>query len=142
MSSATLNKKPFFNDYPGFKEASSRQILYVRHNSVTLSLASESYLQQNVVHNLNEATSYLKKMQLSELPELIILDLPFNLKELTFFKNWVTQNLIPPIPIIYKECFLTPLEIKKIFELNLVNDVIKCDQNTTLLYEKIRFFSH
>ena len=140
MTRATLNKKPIFNDYSGFKEAGPRQFLYVKRNSVTLSVVSDDYLPQNTVHNLDEAKSYLKEMQLSELPELIILDLPLNLKELTLFKNWVTQNLIPPIPIIYKECFLSSLEIKKVFELNLVDDVIKCDRDTTLLYEKVRFF--
>lgn len=140
MTRATLNKKPVFNDYSGFKEAGSKQFLYVKRNSVTLSVVSDDTLPQHTVHNLDEAKSYLKEMQLSELPELIILDLPLNLRELTLFKNWVTQNLIPPIPIIYKECFLTPLEIKKIFELNLVDDVIKCDRDQTLLYEKVRFF--
>lgn len=140
MTRATLNKQPVFNDYSGFKEAGSKQLLFVKRNSVTLSVVSDDYLPQHTVHNLDEAKSYLKEMQLSELPELIILDLPLNLRELTLFKNWVTQNLIPPIPIIYKECFLTPLEIKKIFELNLVDDVIKCDRDQALLYEKVRFF--
>jgi lipopolysaccharide/colanic/teichoic acid biosynthesis glycosyltransferase len=140
MIRATLYKKPFFNDYSGFKEAGAKQFLYVKRNSVNLSPVSEDYLAQNTVHNLDEAKSYLKEMQLSELPELIILDLPLNLKELIVFKNWVTQNLIPPIPIIYKECFLNPVEIKKIFELNLVDDVIKCDRDSGLLYEKVKFF--
>ena len=43
MTSATLNKKPFFNDYSGSKETSSRQFLYVKRNSVTLSVVSEDY---------------------------------------------------------------------------------------------------
>ncbi len=140
MTSTTLNKKPFLNDFSGSKETISRPFLFVKRNSVNLSPESEGYPWQNIVHNLDEAKSYLKKMQLSELPELIILDIPLNLKELTLFKNWVSQNLIPPIPIIYKESCLNPFEIKKIFELNLIDDVIKSDRDWRLLHEKVRFF--
>ena len=37
-------------------------------------------------------------MQLSELPELIILDIPLNLKELTLFKNWLITEFDTTYP--------------------------------------------
>ncbi len=115
MTSATLYKKSFLNEYSGSIEISSRRFLFVKRNSVTLSPVTEDYLQQNIVHNLDEAKSYLMKMQLSELPELIILDIPLNLKKLTFFKNWLLQNWIPHIHFVYKESFMNTSQNKEIY---------------------------
>ena len=143
MNSATVNKKPFFNDYSVSKETISGPFLFVKRNNVHnvhLTLVSEDYLRQDMVQTLDEARSCLMKMQLSKLPELIILEIPLNLKELTVFKNWLSQNVIPPIPVIYKESYLNRSEIKNLFRLNLIDDVIKDDPDTALLYEKVKFF--
>ena len=140
MNTATLNKKLSFTDSSGLKETISGQFLYVKRSSLNLSPVPEGYHLQNNVHNLDEAKSRLKNTPLSDLPELIILDIPLHLKELTFFKNWMSQNLIPPIPIVYIETYLNPVEIREISKLNLVDDIIKSDRDTALLQEKIRFF--
>lgn len=140
MNSTTIDKKPFLTESSRSGVMLPGQFLFVKRNSFNLSPLPVDYHQQHNVQNLDEARFCLKQLQLTELPELIILDIPLNLKELTIFKNWLTQNLIPPIPIIYKESFLNPSEIRKIFKLNLIDDVIKSDTDTSLLQEKTRFF--
>lgn len=140
MNSSTLYKKPFFRDHYGSEKTIAGKFLFVKQPRTALEPDSEEYLRPPVVHNLDEAKSCLRGMKLSELPELIIIDTPLNLQDLTFFRNWLTQNLLPPIPIIYKESCLNPSEVKNIFALNLVDDVIKNDGDTALLLEKIRFF--
>lgn len=140
MTTTTINKKPVFPDYSKSKDTISTQFIFVKRNETSISLLPQGSGHQNIFYTLDEAKTYLKKIQLSDLPELIILDVPLNLNELTSFKSWLSKSFIPSIPIIYKESCLSPLETKKVFQLNLIDDVIKNDSSMALLQEKVRFF--
>ncbi len=140
MTSTTIHKKPAIADYHESKGRISKPFLIVKRQIVSPAQLHEAEGNQHIVHDLGEAKSCLEKTQLSYLPDLIILDIPLNLDELIFFKGWMSKKLIPPIPVIYTESYLNPFEIKNLFQLNLIDDVIKGDLNTALLHEKIRFF--
>ncbi len=142
MITSTINKKaPVLIYHSESRDAIATQFLFVKRRSTAdPALSLEDYEYPCFVNNLSDAKSYLQKIQLSDLPELILIDLPLNLAELTTFKNWLSESYIPSIPIIYNETCLNQGEIRQLFQLNLIDDVIKNDQNTSLLQEKVRFF--
>lgn len=140
MNSATLDKQSFINDYKGSVQTVPGQYLFIRQSAVHLAPVPDAHFLQNCISSLMDARTLLSKMPESELPELIIVDIPLSLKELTLFRNWITLNLIPPVPIIYKENWLSRSEKIKLFQLNLVDDVIKDVSDTVILREKVRFF--
>lgn len=137
MNLATINPttRPIVDSVP--QETLTGQFLFVKERDTVLPEALQS---QHLVHNLNELRSYIISLPIAYLPELIILDIPLNKSELRLFRTWLSQNLIPPIPMIYKEGRLSREEISYVFTSNLVDDVIRDDYNESLLQEKIRFF--
>lgn len=130
---------PVLLETVGSKDTISTQFLFVRRNRENMLSLQETREQENSVQDLDEAKAYLKGLGLSNLPELIILDIPINQRELTSFKKWLSVNFVPPILLFYKESWLNQGEIKKLFQLNLIDDVIKDDRNTELLLVKIAF---
>ena len=139
MSTTITKKLPVLLETFGSKDKISTQFLFVRRNRENMLSFQTTYAEDNAVQDLDEAKAYLKGLGLSGLPELIILDIPVNQRELTSFKKWLSVNFVPPILLFYKESWLNQGEIKKLFQLNLIDDVIKDDRNTDLLLVKIAF---
>ncbi len=142
MNPATLKKKPFFEDFPGSEASVPGQYLFIRQVTVRHSTVPDVQFLQHDTGSLKEARLLLSNMPVSELPELIILDIPLSLNELTQFRNWVSRNLIPPIPVIYKESWLNRSDIIRLFHLNLIDDVIQDVTSAVILQGKVRFFKN
>ncbi len=140
MTRTTIDTNPAFIEHSESKDNIARQFLLVKMTHTNNSRSHQNADTKYTVNNLDEAKKYLRKSKLSELPELIILETPLNLNELTYFKDWLSKNLIPSIPVIYKENSLSKAEIKKLFQLHLIDDVIKNDTDLELLHRKIMFF--
>jgi lipopolysaccharide/colanic/teichoic acid biosynthesis glycosyltransferase len=140
MMTTTITKKlPVLSDSVRSKDTIPTPFLFVRRTKESISSFPEEHEQDNTVQDLDQAKAHLKALGISGIPELIILDIPINQRELTVFKRWLSQNFVPPILIFYKESWLNQGEIKRLFQLNLIDDVIKDDRNTDLLLNKIGF---
>lgn len=133
-NAADLNEDPTFTQEPQI------QFLFIKLIDAQNPELQQSYQQSNFVANFSEGKNVLKNNNPSALPDLIVIDIPLNFSELTAFKNWIAKNFIPPIPIIYNEGALTAEEIKKLYHLKLLDDVVNIDYNSTILYYKARFF--
>lgn len=97
----------------------------------------------NVTHifeNFEETKAFLKKTTAESLPDIIIIDSPLNFFELNSFKQWINKNILATIPIIYNEGALNRLEIRNLFHLKLIDDVIKNAYDLELLGYKSNFF--
>lgn len=99
-------------------------------------LFSESYY----VSSFQEAMVLLKKMEiLSALPEMIIIDIPFQKDELFIFRNWMKDNLEAFIPTVYNIKHLNSDNAMLVFKNRMVHDVINVSVHYNTLAEKARF---
>ena len=91
--------------------------------------------------NITDAKEFLKNTAIHQqgLPELIILDITLNYKELAAFKVWLKQSFDTSIPVIYNEVALKPEEIKELYKLKLVDDVVNLSANYSKLHIKAKF---
>ena len=133
-NAADLNEDPTFTQKPEI------QFLFIKPIDSQNSELLQFYQKSSFVANFSEGKNFLKNNNSSVLPDLIVIDIPLNFNELTAFKNWIAKNFIPPIPIIYNQGALTSEEIKKLYHLKLLDDVVNIDYNSTILYYKARFF--
>lgn len=128
------------NEDPNITQKPQIQILFIKSTNLQLTENFKFYRDGIFVENFKAAQNYLLCVDISILPDLIVIDIPLNFKELNIFKAWVSENFIPHIPIIYNEDCLSILEADKLHSLNIVDDVINIDYNSTVLYYKSIFF--
>jgi lipopolysaccharide/colanic/teichoic acid biosynthesis glycosyltransferase len=140
MTATTIKQKPELIDSNCIVDKIVTQFLLVQSVPTDNSSVYTATDGVSIVNSLQEAKVYLEQTTLSNLPELIILDGPVNLDELITFKSWLTKSLIPSIPVIYKEDASNNMEIKKLFRLNLIDDVIRNYQTVDCFREKAKFF--
>jgi lipopolysaccharide/colanic/teichoic acid biosynthesis glycosyltransferase len=124
------------NDQPGYNS-----FLFITDDSSNHSLDDSYYCTISSVFDFEEAKLYLKKVSLSELPSLIVINIPLNILDLNCFRIWLSENFVPTIPIVYEECFLKKSECKLVFQLKLIDDVIKNDYDNILLNNKAKFLN-
>lgn len=88
-----------------------------------------------------ESVEALKKslQNKAELPQLILLNCPFNHLELVSLKVWLLANGMQNIPLIYNQAYLTSNETKILFRQKLVDDVMDFQQHLPKLDLKLRF---
>lgn len=73
------------------------------------------------------------------LPQIILLDVPFNHLDLVSLKVWLLANGFQNIPLIYNQSCLTTSETKILFRQKLVDDVMDLQQHLPKLDFKLRF---
>jgi lipopolysaccharide/colanic/teichoic acid biosynthesis glycosyltransferase len=141
MTYSTKTNDGKLNNYSTTYNTVSTKFLFVKRNKNIDLQQPDEFDCFNSVNNFEEAKSVIKNVYLPHhLPELLIIDIPFTLTDLKFFKIWLSENFTGPIPIIYCGSKLTPFETKKLFQLGLIDDVIKNDYDSNLLENKAKFF--
>lgn len=128
------------NEDPNITQKPQIQILFIKSTNLQLTENFKFYRDSIFVDSFSAAKDYLHNVDISLLPDLIVIDISLNLKDLTVFKTWISGNFIPPIPLIYNEDCLSIAEADKLHSLNIVDDVINIDYNSTVLYYKSIFF--
>jgi lipopolysaccharide/colanic/teichoic acid biosynthesis glycosyltransferase len=113
--------------------------LFITEEDSNHSLQNNYFGTITNVFDFEEARLYLKKLPLSNLPSLIIINISLNILDLNSFRIWLSDNFVPTIPIVYEECSLKPSELKVLFQLKLIDDVIKNDYDSILLNNKAKF---
>ncbi|UAY52940.1 sugar transferase [Ferruginibacter albus] len=102
-----------------------------------LSLYNESYISKN----LFTAREFLSEGKISsrELPDLIILDIPYNSKDIAEFTSWIKASFETRIPVIYNESYIPVQHLNEIKSLRQIDDVVKIESYCTRLHEKAKF---
>jgi lipopolysaccharide/colanic/teichoic acid biosynthesis glycosyltransferase len=102
-----------------------------------LSLYNESFIAKN----LDSAKSFLIEcFTIDEhLPDLIILDIPYNINNHFEFLTWLKNRFKTNIPIIYNESAIHSHQVKELKNLRLVDDVVKIENYCNRLHEKAKF---
>ncbi|MEP6583202.1 MAG: sugar transferase [Ginsengibacter sp.] len=96
------------------------------HNSVSLSLAREHLL-------------FLQSSG-SNLPDVIIIDLPFNKDNLVKFKEFLNSNAtVRVIPVIYNETALNRKFLPQLKEIGIADDIVNISDYCNELYKKASF---
>lgn len=140
MTLSTTNNEQVPIDFSKSVHTAAGQFLFVKPVEEAQPWQPDTRSFPAVVHNLDEAKAWIKQTPLSDFPELLIIDIPLNMEDLIAFKFWLSSNFIPSIPIIYNETSLKRSEIIRLFQLELIDDVINDDTDNVLLAEKVRFF--
>jgi len=118
-----------------------QSFLYIGHalarTKKCVALFKESYISEN----FNTAREFLFNNAYSEenCPALIIIDIPYNYKELNNFMSWLKQNCAANIPVIYNESAVPSHLIKQLSSLRLVDDIVKVENYCSRLHEKAKF---
>jgi lipopolysaccharide/colanic/teichoic acid biosynthesis glycosyltransferase len=102
-----------------------------------LALYKESFISKN----LQTAKEFLAEnfdMQ-GNVPDLIILDIPYNNQEHSEFIGWLKDNFKVRIPVIYNETAIQSQQIKELKQSYLVDDVVKIENYCNRLHEKAKF---
>jgi lipopolysaccharide/colanic/teichoic acid biosynthesis glycosyltransferase len=130
-----------FVDYNLYEQPEYNSFLFITDDTSNHSLDDNYYGTTSSVFDFEEAKLHLKKLPLCELPGLIIINIPLNILDLNSFRIWLSENFVPTIPIVYEECSLKPSERKLVFQLKLIDDVIKNDYDSILLNSKAQFLN-
>ncbi len=128
-----------FADYPLCEQPENTQFLFIADDDSNYGKLNNIYGNINSVFNFDQAKSYLQKATIANLPDLIIINTALNILDLNSFKIWLAENFVPTIPIVYEECSLKPSELKVLFQLKLIDDVIKNDYDALQLHNKAIF---
>ena len=102
----------------------------------------DSFNDNIQVNNYAEALDYIKNIHLYNKvsPDVLIIDMPLNIAELTAFCSYLNQEkLLFKTPIIFNEKRLNPLQILSLREMKLVDDVVDIDSATINFNRKILF---
>jgi lipopolysaccharide/colanic/teichoic acid biosynthesis glycosyltransferase len=134
----SLNNAAFVED-TSYDQLEYGRFLFITEDNNNDSLQDNYYDTISNVFDFEEAKLHLLKLALSELPSLIIINISLNILDLNSFKIWLSENFVPTIPIVYEECSLKPSELKVLFQLKLIDDVIKHDYDSILLNNKAKF---
>jgi lipopolysaccharide/colanic/teichoic acid biosynthesis glycosyltransferase len=140
MRIVTKENAANLNEDPNIAQKPQIQILFIKSTNLHAAENLEFYRDSIFVDSFKAAENYLQNVDISMLPDLTVIDIPLNFKDLTVFKAWISENFIPPIPIIYNEDCLSVAEADKLHSLNIVDDVININYNSTVLYYKSIFF--
>jgi lipopolysaccharide/colanic/teichoic acid biosynthesis glycosyltransferase len=82
----------------------------------------------------------LKKLDIfNQMPEMIVIDLPLNVNELSSFKQWLKSTFSMYVPVVYHSEGLEKSIIKELFKNNWVDDVVNLSTHFDTLPEKARF---
>ncbi len=130
-----------FIDYTLCEEPGYASFLFISDENINHRLQDNYYGTISSVFDFEAAKLYLKKLPLNDLPGLIIINISLNILDLNSFRIWLSENFAPPIPIVYEECSLKPSELKVLFQLKLIDDVIKNDYDSILLNNKATFLN-
>jgi lipopolysaccharide/colanic/teichoic acid biosynthesis glycosyltransferase len=142
MSIINFESKKAIFEYTNLREQSEdADFLFIKKDDSNLSSQDNYYANISSVIDFEEAKLYLKKLPLSKLPSLIIINISLHIPDLKNFRIWLSENFVHPIPVIYEECSLKPSELKVLFQLKLIDDVIKNDYNNILLNNKATFLN-
>lgn len=129
-----LNKKSFtFED-------TTPHFLFITDNIGKVEKLDNWNTRNRIIKNFEEAKDILVKATSKTLPDLIIIAIKLNFFDLNSFKDWINKNLLYNIPIIYNDLALNSLEIKNLFHLKLIDDVIKDSYDLKILEYKSNFF--
>lgn len=120
------------------EKESSEIFLYIGSTRFFSDNLSGTFPHSTCATSLEEAKQVLLNM--SVLPDLIIVDTHFNHIQLVGFSVWLLQNRINTTPLIYNQSYLTTEETKLLFKQKLVDDVIDLHQHYYKLGQKIKFF--
>lgn len=97
---------------------------------------SESYY----LADFASAKTLLQKLDiLNQMPELIMIDLPLQEKELADFRSWLNEVFSVYIPVFYNCAELDNATTKMLFNKKLVDDVTDLNSHYTSLPEKAAF---
>jgi lipopolysaccharide/colanic/teichoic acid biosynthesis glycosyltransferase len=102
-----------------------------------LSLYKESFISKN----LQAAKEFLSENFLvqEQLPDLIILDIPYNSHDHAGFMSWLKENFKAHVPVIYNETAIQAQQAKELKTNRLVDDVVKIESYCNRLHEKAKF---
>ncbi|HEX2608531.1 MAG TPA: sugar transferase [Flavisolibacter sp.] len=113
-----------------------------RKNNVEFGLQGITVFEEIHAENYLSARTQLLRLleNNSNLPSLIIIDIPYVKREVKSFSIWLnkTQEL-SGIPVIYNKAHLNSLEVKEVRYSNVVDDIVEVDKNLALLSSKADF---
>jgi lipopolysaccharide/colanic/teichoic acid biosynthesis glycosyltransferase len=124
------------------EESPYANFLFISDENSDFSLENSNYNQRNSVLDFEEAKLYLQKLPINKVPSLIVINISLNILDLNIFRMWLSENFLPTIPIVYEECSLKPSELKVLFQLKLIDDVIMNDYDSILLNHKAKFLKN
>ncbi len=127
---------------PSYSEKAEKAFLYIgksanktskclsffdsSHNSVSLFLAKEHLLS---LHSAGHT-----------LPDVIIIDIPFNNDQLFKFREFLNSNCwSASIPVIYNETALNKKQLPQLKEIGLADDIVNISDYCNELYKKASF---
>ncbi|MEP6675801.1 MAG: sugar transferase [Ferruginibacter sp.] len=140
MTTSTATYTESITDSPGVLNLRS-EFLYIGAPEDNIREYHSFFSKYLQAAGFSDAKELLKNSAILEqgLPELIILDTALNYKELTAFKLWLKQSFDTIIPVIYNETALKADEIKELYKLKLVDDVVNLTATYGRLHIKAKF---
>lgn len=115
-------------------------VLFIEQENKPTEPYHKFYSESFYVNSFQQAMILLKKMEIiSSLPDVIVIDIPFNRNELIVFENWLHNNIDTFIPTIYNSKALSKEEAKLVFNNRLVNDVVNISTHYAALNDKASF---
>jgi lipopolysaccharide/colanic/teichoic acid biosynthesis glycosyltransferase len=118
-----------------------KTFLYIGNSLGKTKKCLSLYNQSFITKNLCSAKEFLVESVTvnNYLPDLIILDTPYNYMELSEFIFWLKDTFDTKIPVIYNESSIQVHQAKEIKTLRLIDDVVKIENYCTRLHEKAKF---
>jgi len=119
-----------------------KSFLYIGNSFSKIKMSRTLYKESFISRDLQTAKEFLTESFTiqGQLPDLIILDIPYKKWEHSDFIGWIKSHFINVrIPVIYSETAIQSDQIKELKELNLIDDVVKIENYCDGLYEKTKF---
>ncbi len=119
-----------------------KSFLYIGHALVKTKKCMSLFRESFISKDFSTAKDFLSNHVVTEetsLPDLIIIDIPYNYKELLSFIVWLRQYYSADVPVIYNESSIPMNQIKQLNSLQLVDDIVKIENYCNRLHEKALF---
>lgn len=133
------------------KMLNAADLVYERANMCFFYIGTDECLFEHFNHhfqfghrevNLYAAGSLLQQLYLgnNRLPDVIFIDVSLNEEELNKFCSKLSKNLLlSNLPVIYNETHLTGIQVNKLRQSHLVDDIIAINSNRINYFSKVMF---
>jgi lipopolysaccharide/colanic/teichoic acid biosynthesis glycosyltransferase len=131
-------------EYEEVKRTESKTVLLrvCKRSDLRYGAASQMNFTEFLSENYISARTHLIRITENnqQLPDLIIIDLPFIKREVTSFVEWLNKSSeFHKIPVIYNKCHLNASELRELQVTQLVDDIVDVDKNISVLPTKSVF---